>query len=176
MQPSSAPGRARLQTLRSSLASGFRDASGLREGHEFTRAAKSLKLCPRFSARGDLLALSASFFAASSIVPQAYKTIGPSREATAYDTPEPALRLSKGRTGHPREGHDFSRAAKARNRSQPRRGDMKIAPDVSPGQAERNGTKSRRDHRKAGFFLAPDAARQIGFCGLSCCHCGSRSC
>jgi hypothetical protein len=47
----------------------------LREGHEFTRAAKSLKLCPRFSARGELLALSASFSSASSGVPQTAKRL-----------------------------------------------------------------------------------------------------
>src|SRR5579863_2758176 len=54
----------RLKRLRkNSLASGFR------EGHEFTRAAKSLKLCSRFSARGELLALSTSFSATSEAVP-----------------------------------------------------------------------------------------------------------
>jgi hypothetical protein len=30
---------------------------------EFTRAAKSLKMCPRFSARGELFALSTTFSA-----------------------------------------------------------------------------------------------------------------
>jgi hypothetical protein len=41
------------------------DASGFREGHEFTRAAKSLKMRSRFSARGTLLMLATTFSATS---------------------------------------------------------------------------------------------------------------
>src|SRR5208282_4116743 len=52
-------GRARLHSLRKNS-----DSDGVRKGHEFTRAAKSLKMCPRFSARGEL------FPQASSVVPR----------------------------------------------------------------------------------------------------------
>ena len=40
-----------------------------REGHDFSRAVKSLKMYPRFSARGALFAPSTTFSATSSAVP-----------------------------------------------------------------------------------------------------------
>jgi hypothetical protein len=45
-------GRARLRKLRKSS-----DSRGFWEGHDFSCAVKSLKMCPRFSARGGLFAL-----------------------------------------------------------------------------------------------------------------------
>src|SRR5271169_5075242 len=45
------------------------NSSTKREAHEFTRAAKSLKICPRFSACGVLFAPSTSSSATSEAVP-----------------------------------------------------------------------------------------------------------
>jgi hypothetical protein len=52
-------GLTRLNRLRKNF-----DSSGSWEGHAFAPAVESLKMCPRFSARGVLLAHWASFSAA----------------------------------------------------------------------------------------------------------------
>src|SRR6266496_884634 len=62
--PARVLGRARLHRLRKNS-----DSLGFWEGHDFSRAVKSSKICSRFSARGVLFAPSTTFSAACSAVP-----------------------------------------------------------------------------------------------------------